>query len=517
MEEKMKTKVIYIFWGIVLISVSAILVAEKLGIVSFASITEQVWGAAFGVASAALFASYFVCGVRQWIWLFPALFCALIAWRGLQGVSLFGDNLAWQMFTVVAIPFYVGFALDRKRWGYLIPAYVLSVIAYLTFVGEVAPQFYQAASRPRMAHAIMATGADVMFLIALPFFVTYFWSKKNWWALIPAGGFASIGLMQMLSAFIPNAWSANIGIVNSVLLLGFAATMGFLWLRRATQPTGWAIYPAAGFLILAVVAFILGQGWTDLSEQVMAIFFAAGSAIFFLAYFLHGVKNWGWLFPALGCAALAVIIWMEGVGINSDLTGVPLFAAAALPFYVGYAMNRKRWGLLILAMLLTAFTLFLAVTRSGQNTWSGVLFFFLFAIPFFITFFLSKKNWWALIPAGILASFALVVLVDNLVPHQEYSTFPNQLSFDRFIWVLFLGLAATFAAIWLLRKSASTGWAIYPALGFLSISVTSVLLGERFQEVWLLVLTLVSGVMLLLGVMGRKKPLADQPAPAGKA
>ena len=513
----MKTKAIYIFWGIALIIVSGILVAEALGYVSFASITQQEWGVVFGVASAAFFISYFVSGVRQWGWLFPALICALLAWRGMRGVDLFGDNVAWQMLAALAIPFYVGFALDRKRWGLLLTAYVLSAAALITLTGEMLPQLYQATGKPRVARALVATGASEMFLIALPFFVAYFWSKKNWWALIPAGGFASIGLMLSLSALIPSAWSAYVGVVNSALLLGFAATMGLLWLRRATQPTGWAIYPAAGFLILAMVAFILGINSTDISQQVMAIIFAAGGVIFTLAYFLHGVKKWGWLFPALGCAALAVIIRMDEAGINSSLNGVPLFAAAAIPFYVGYAVDRKRWGLLVPAMLLTAFTVFLALPQSVLDVWSGALFFFLFAIPFFVTYFLSKKNWWALIPAGTLASFGLVVLVEILVPHQEYPSLPNQLSFDKFIWVLFLGLAATFGAVWLLRKSAPTGWAIYPAVGLLSISLASVLLGERFQDVWGVILTLVIGLTLLIGALSWKKPVPDQPTLVGKA
>jgi len=514
----MKSKLINIFWGIVLLTVSGILVAEALGYISFGSVTGRDWAMAFGIASAAFFLTYFLSGVKQWGWLFPALICAAMGWYNVRTGRFFDPlSLDWPMLAALAIPFYVGFALDRKRWGLLIPAYILTVPAFIDFSNEMITGLNLVTGANRTFLLMFFTGAGQMFLFALPFFVIYLRSKKSWWALMPAGGFTSIGLMMVLSILIPNRQNALTGVYNATLLLGFAATLGGLWLRRATQPTDWAKYPAAGLLVLAVAAFILGKGWVDLSQEFKAILFAAGSAAFFLAYFLHGVRKWGWLFPAFACAAMALTIWMGTRAIEGSIIGVLLFASAALPFFVGFAVNRNCQGLLIPATLLTAFTVFLLIEETVQGEWAGVIFFFLFALPFFVTYLLSKRNWWALIPAGILASFGLVVLAGILIPHQEYPTLPNTLSWDVFIWVLFLGLAATFGAVWLHHKTEPTEWSKYPAAGLLGIGVLSMLLREHFQEVWLATVTLVIGVMLLLVALNRKKTAADQHTFAGKA
>jgi ABC-type transport system involved in cytochrome c biogenesis permease subunit len=49
------------------------------------------------------------------------------------------------------------------------------------------------------------------------------------------------------------------GVFNWLLFLLLAVTFGVLWLRRNTQPTQWAAYPAAGFLALAIMSFIMGE------------------------------------------------------------------------------------------------------------------------------------------------------------------------------------------------------------------------------------------------------------------
>jgi hypothetical protein len=141
----------------------------------------------------------------------------------------------------------------------------------------------------------------------------------------------------------------------------------------------------------------------------------------------------------------------------------------------------------------------------------------LFALPFFVTYFWSKHNWWALIPAGVFASVGLVVLIEILIPHQEYPTLPNTLSWDVYTWVLFLGLAATFGAVWLRHQTEPTDWAKYPAVGLLAVALLDILLGEHFQEFWPATVTLVIGVMLLLAALNKRKLGADQPRFVSKA
>jgi len=143
----------------------------------------------------------------------------------------------------------------------------------------------------------------------------------------------------------------------------------------------------------------------------------------------------------------------------------------------------------------------------------GLGFMLLLAATFFVFAILSKKNWWAIIPAGFFASVGLVVALDILVPHEAYPALPGTLTWGYYTWVLFLGLAATFGVLWLLRKILPTSWAMYPAAGFLTMAVLFIIEGARFSEYWLLTTLLVIGVTLLLAVLTGKKPAAGQQVP----
>jgi hypothetical protein len=140
---------------------------------------------------------------------------------------------------------------------------------------------------------------------------------------------------------------------------------------------------------------------------------------------------------------------------------------------------------------------------SGKVT--GPVFMFLLATTFFVIVILSKKNWWVIIPGGLFASIGLVVVLENIIPHEEYPSLPNTPHMGIYTWVLILGLAATFGALWLLRKTQSTNWAKYPAAGLLVIAFMAFILGSRFQVVWPTTIMLGIGVMFLLTLFTRKK------------
>jgi len=143
----------------------------------------------------------------------------------------------------------------------------------------------------------------------------------------------------------------------------------------------------------------------------------------------------------------------------------------------------------------------------------GLGFMLLLAATFFVFAILSKKNWWAIIPAGFFASIGLVLVLEILIPHEEYPRIQGTLTIAVFIWVLFLGLAATFGALWLTRKTLPTNWTKYPAVGFLTMAVLSIIEGARFSQYWLVTTLLVIGVTLLLAMLTGKKPAAGQQVP----
>ena len=142
-----------------------------------------------------------------------------------------------------------------------------------------------------------------------------------------------------------------------------------------------------------------------LSEQAKAIAFAVASAVFFLGYFLSGVRKWGWLFPALICAALALTMWMSTTYI------VPSFMVVHHTQRCPAVLCRLRPGSQALGSVnpgiaVTGATIFMLVVDPVQGEWANSIIMVLFALPFFVTYFWSKKNWWAFIPAGVFAGLA---------------------------------------------------------------------------------------------------------------
>ena len=157
---------------------------------------------------------------------------------------------------------------------------------------------------------------------------------------------------------------------------------------------------------------------------------------------------------------------------------------------------------------------------AGYNLGSellGLAFMFLCALCFIIVATWSKKNWWAIIPAGIFASLGLVAVLEILIPHEEYPSLPNTLSWGVYTWVLFLALAVTFGAVWLHRKTEPTGWAKYPAAGLLVISLLALVTREHFQVLWLASMVLLVGAMLLLDKIFEKRPAAALKVPVAKS
>jgi hypothetical protein len=255
-------------------------------------------------------------------------------------------------------------------------------------------------------------GPIILFVFALVSSSPLFWSRKNWWALIPTGMFLGGGAAATLDIFSPSNGAAG---------------------------------PAYLFL----------QG---------------GS---FLAFVLLSRKNWWALIP----------------------TGLFLGGGVAATLDVLSPLGRA----------------------------TGPAYLFLLGGSFLAIVLLSHKNWWALIPGGFFASLGVVATLENYIPHTNHATlhitpalgvyFTNldhSYVLGVYFWVLLLGMAATFGVLWLMRKTQSTGWAIYPAVGLLAVALLAFLLGSFFEEAWLASICLVAGIMLLMKVFSKGKPASSQ-------
>jgi hypothetical protein len=270
-------------------------------------------------------------------------------------------------------------------------------------------------------------------------------------------------------------------------------------------------------------------GWiADFSPQVWIGTFAVMSLLFFASYLINGRDQWGWLFPALISAGLAVTISMAEAGISDPLVGAPIFLAIGTPFVVTYLQDRTRWWALIPAWVMAVLVLVLALAEraSGElvgtvvlwgialpfvvvylqdrtkwwalipagimgalgfvplltltvsENWIGPMVMLLFGLVFGVVYLLSPKNWWAVIPAGHFATIGLVVLAVDTLSNDFSGT-------SRVAGLLFLGWGLTFLGLWLRRASAPVEWAKYPAGILLVFGLIALVVGaDVLQYLW---------------------------------
>jgi hypothetical protein len=221
--------------------------------------------------------------------------------------------------------------------------------------------------------------------------------------------------------------------------------------------------------------------------------------------------------------------WLAGIHFDDEVVAPAIMFLFALCFSAITAWSRKNQWAIIPAGLFASIGLVVVLDTLipqseamghfyrlevlipkmeiliPQSAVTGPVFMFLLAATFLVFAILSKKNWWAIIPAGLFASIGLVVVLDTLIPHEEYPRIHGMLIWGYYTWVLFLGLATTFGILWLLRKILPTNWAIYPAVGFLAMAVLFIIEGAHFSKYWLETMVLVFGTMLLVAGLSRKK------------
>ena len=170
-------------WGSLLILLGVALAVEQ-----FIGLSAWAWVAMLAVAGLVAFGVYLT-DRSQWALLLPAYVMWAVA--GLVALItlnvLRDDAIATYVLAAIALPFLVVFLRDRAQWWALIPAYVLlavGVIVGLLGLGVLTD---------------LLVPAYVMFAIAIPFFGVYARNTQQWWALIPGGILAVIGLSFLIA------------------------------------------------------------------------------------------------------------------------------------------------------------------------------------------------------------------------------------------------------------------------------------------------------------------------------
>jgi hypothetical protein len=317
----MKSRLINLFWGLVLVAAGVLFYLREIGRVDFEVFSAAVWAAIFGVLAFFFLLTYLVKGVEHWGWLFPALIFAGVSLTiATDGTALGGVLSGAPILLSIAIPFIVAYVLDpqNRRWA-LIPAWVMVVLTSAIFlephvnsnligalvlfgIGMPFLMVYLMDTSRRWALIpfgvltlvgfiplleLLVSGKIfdllVVGLLALPFFLVFFLSRKNWWALIPAGVFTSIVVILLIERLgISFAGIPTGTLMGAVMNGGLALTFGALWLMKDQYPTSWAIFPAAALLAIAILVLVFGD-LNNLVGPVMLI--AVGVGIVVLALF----------------------------------------------------------------------------------------------------------------------------------------------------------------------------------------------------------------------------------------
>ena len=196
---------------------------------------------------------------RHWWALIPAGVMFFLTLIVLMSTTVRGEWIGAFFLFAVALSFFVVYLNNRTRQWALLVAYILFVLsiapAMSSFGGDVPAYF----------------GTIFLLAVALPFFVVYFRSNDNWWAIIPAGVMTTLAVVATLgiAGWIHDTQTG--GVSNAILMGGLAVTFAVVWLRHAKP---WA---KVASIVLAALA-------------VASVFFASYTEIFWpVAIILVGV------------------------------------------------------------------------------------------------------------------------------------------------------------------------------------------------------------------------------------
>lgn len=142
---------------------------------------------------------------------------------------------------------------------------------------------------------------SLLFLAGSALFLGYFLQdQRQWWALFPAFGLASLGVTTGLDELLP--W-LNLG--GTVFLGGIG--LSFLTIYAVRREHWWPIIPGGALMTLAVITFV--DNWFPSLDSGWLFFF--GLALTFAAVYLvgesqHQQATWA-LIVAAACAAVGLL------------------------------------------------------------------------------------------------------------------------------------------------------------------------------------------------------------------
>ena len=283
-----------LIWGLVLIVLGGLFLAQTLGLIP--ELSQTFWAVGMGLACLFFVGAYVYSGKDQWGWLFPIFITGGLSLAAALGFTTLNPLWIGALFMAcVSAPFWIIFLFNRpENWWARIPGWVTGVLTLIILVSEqwagetigaivmwsIALPFVVVYLRNRehwwalspgfimvgmgVVVLLSSRGAEevigtfVLVVMALPFLLVFFFTKEQWWAIIPAGFFLTTALMVPLAAAAEgNQFTGQL--IGAIFFLGCAIPFGWLWWRHDVYPTAWAKYPTVGLLAAAVVTLAFGS------------------------------------------------------------------------------------------------------------------------------------------------------------------------------------------------------------------------------------------------------------------
>jgi hypothetical protein len=231
-----------LFWGVLLIGGGLLALAEQMGYVD--TFSPQMWIAIFAAISILALVSYALSGFKQWGLLFPAgVFGGLAMIIALSEANVDSAAVASPLFFGLFIPFLAAYLTDRTHnWWALIPGGVMLFLALVTLLVDSAGGEW--------------VGALFLFMIALSFFVVYVNNRSRTWALLVAYILAVLGLAPLMSI-----GGRDAEYYGPIFLLAVALPFFVVYFRSPAN--WWAIIPAGSVATVAIIAALAIAGFIN--------------------------------------------------------------------------------------------------------------------------------------------------------------------------------------------------------------------------------------------------------------
>ena len=141
---------------------------------------------------------------------------------------------------------------------------------------------------------------------------------------------------------------------------------------------------------------------------------------------------------ALMAAGVLLLLDLLGILDSAALVWPLIFAAAGTAFLTLFFRSRDNWWAAIPGSVFLGLAAVILVTQLWPGPaayWAGAFLFLFMGAGFGAVYVREPANWWALIPCGVMLTLSLVVALPPAWEGMPVAA------------VLFLGLAATFAAL----------------------------------------------------------------------